>query len=521
MLSISSGHSAAYLTGQVGAGRESYYTGAVTAGEPPGRWWGRGARPWAWPVRWTPRPCTPSTGRSSTRATRRSLRSPRGPCRPYSGAAPKQFRTPEQVVEDRIGEYTAEHADAPTPEQVQAWRIEAERAAPKAVGFFDLTFSPDKSVTVLHTAFVRAAHEAHVARRRSRGASSGRAPPTTSRPRSWTPRAAGLDYIERTAAYTRIGRHGPGGSGRWDDAQGLTVARFLQHTSRDLDPQLHVHQAVLNKVQGSDGAWRALDGKTLHAARPGAAAISERELEAQLTRRLGITWEMRPDGLGRRVAGIDPVLEDLFSSRRHAITAEAEHRLTAFEATIGRPANAVERTRILQAATLVTRRAKTHVGESEAEQYARWQAEAETAIAGGLTRQAEAIAQRLAGADPGTEAAEAFSPEAVIAEALEAAHGDTGRSTLTRHELIRRLDLALPANLGALPAGRVADLLEEFADKALSHADVVQTGGHEIGHAPSTDRLANGRSQHHRPGLGHLRHPRPPRRRDRRPAPRR
>ena len=43
MLSISSGHSADYLTGAVAAGRENYYTGAVAAGEPPGRWYGKGA----------------------------------------------------------------------------------------------------------------------------------------------------------------------------------------------------------------------------------------------------------------------------------------------------------------------------------------------------------------------------------------------------------------------------------------------------------------------------------------------
>ena len=34
MLTISSGHSASYLTDAVAAGRENYYTGAVTAGEP-------------------------------------------------------------------------------------------------------------------------------------------------------------------------------------------------------------------------------------------------------------------------------------------------------------------------------------------------------------------------------------------------------------------------------------------------------------------------------------------------------
>jgi hypothetical protein len=43
VLTISSGHSASYLTEAVATGRENYYTGAVTAGEPPGRWYGRGA----------------------------------------------------------------------------------------------------------------------------------------------------------------------------------------------------------------------------------------------------------------------------------------------------------------------------------------------------------------------------------------------------------------------------------------------------------------------------------------------
>src|SRR5437870_8612765 len=44
VLTVSSGHSAEYLTASVAAGRENYYTGAVAAGEPPGRWYGAGAQ---------------------------------------------------------------------------------------------------------------------------------------------------------------------------------------------------------------------------------------------------------------------------------------------------------------------------------------------------------------------------------------------------------------------------------------------------------------------------------------------
>ena len=37
------GHAVKYLTREVATGRENYYTGAVTEGEPPGRWYGVGA----------------------------------------------------------------------------------------------------------------------------------------------------------------------------------------------------------------------------------------------------------------------------------------------------------------------------------------------------------------------------------------------------------------------------------------------------------------------------------------------
>ncbi len=43
VLSIEAGHDVRYLTDAVAKGRESYYTGAVAAGEPPGRWYGAGA----------------------------------------------------------------------------------------------------------------------------------------------------------------------------------------------------------------------------------------------------------------------------------------------------------------------------------------------------------------------------------------------------------------------------------------------------------------------------------------------
>ena len=64
---------------------------------------------------------------------------------------------------------------------------------------------------------------------------------------------AAIEYLQDEAGYSRIGHHG-GGAGRWIDAHEFVVAQFLQHDSRDRDPQLHVHQAILNRVLCSDGS---------------------------------------------------------------------------------------------------------------------------------------------------------------------------------------------------------------------------------------------------------------------------
>ncbi|MGL5826628.1 MAG: MobF family relaxase [Nocardioides sp.] len=301
--------------------------------------------------------------------------------------------------------------------------------------------------------------------------------------------AAGLAYLESQAGFVRTGRHGATShTGQWHEAKGFTVARFPQRTSRDLDPQLHVHQAVLNRVEGPDGQWLALDGRALHTARPAAAAISERVLESGLTDRFGIVWETREDGVGQRIVAIESDIEDLFSSRRQAITAATEKHLAAFEVAVGRPANKLERVRQAQRVTLTTRRGKTKQGESSAEQHQRWAAEASAEFAGGLARQGDALrqvpgVQRFLDGQPAAEqpaVVEEFSPRTVIATALEACHGPDGKSTFTRHDLIRQISLALPPNLGA-SGDQAGALLERLADRAIAELEVVQVAGHVIG----------------------------------------
>ncbi|WP_158220836.1 MobF family relaxase [Kineosporia sp. R_H_3] len=498
MLSVATGHSSSYLTDQVGAGMESYYTGAVAAGEPPGQWWGRGAEILG---------LEGEVDAEIMRALYEQFRDPRDPrfadeaTRGESavlGRAPKQFRSAGQVVEDRIREYATAHASTPTPEQIQGWRLEAERDTPKAVAFYDLTFSPDKSVTVLWASFTRAGHEADQAG-------------DTDAARLWAWRAAqveealvaagevGLGYVQDNAGYTRVGRHGgKGATGSWEDAHTLTAARFPQHTSRNNDPQLHVHQIVLNKVLSADGVWRALDGKSVIAARPAAGAVSERALEVELTRRLGVQWEPREDGMGRRVVGVDRSIEDLFSSRRQAITGKAAEDLARYEEALGRKANNLERRQILQRATLATRAAKTHDAETWGEMAQRWDAMSQGEVAGGLVRQAKQVVDLTQSPAllPTDAVRTTFSPEAVIAQALEACHSEGGKSTWTRHDLVKHLNDALPDDLGALPEGGVRGLLESLVDQALTGEDAVLVVGREVGTVHAAGRLENGRSKH-------------------------
>ncbi len=496
MLSISSGHSAAYLTSAVGQGMESYYTGAVTAGEPPGRWNAAGAASLGLAgevdadviAAVYERFADPRDPRFAAEATREEA--------DVLGRAPKRFRTPEEVVAARIEAYSG----TPLPEQVRAWQIEAERDTPKAVMFYDLTFSPVKSVTVLHTAFERAAVEAREAGDTEAAAAWG-AKVAEIDEAIQAANGVMLDYVARRGGYSRTGRHGSHSStGRWVDAHDLVVASFYQHTSRDLDPQLHVHNALLNRVECPDGQWRALDSRAIHATKQGAGALADRVLEVELSRRLGVSWVMRADGVAREIEGVDQAAMDLFSSRSRTLTRKAEELIAEAEGQFGRTLTSLERDRYRRQASMATRRAKTHEGETRAEQLQRWDAQLRTEVAGGLRR----IAERFEKLGPGTApAAGEWSPELVIAQAVEACHTGTagdGRATFGRSELVRQILLALPDQLGDLRPEDVAALVEELADQALAGDGVVQTAGRELGSEPAASRLADGRAATIAPG---------------------
>ena len=209
---------------------------------------------------------------------------------PEGGFLGRRFRLPDEAAAAKR-EALREAEELADPYERWMARHEVRRRAPHAsVAAWDCTFSPPKSVSLLwaagHPELQRQVWAAHLAAV-----------------------DAGLGYLEEHAGYVRAGRNGV----RVLDTTGLVVARMNEWTSRDGDMHLHTHCLILNRAQAAeDGRWRALDGRALLAARTGAGALYNRALEAELTRRLGLGWRDRPDGL-RELAGVDDELIEAFS----------------------------------------------------------------------------------------------------------------------------------------------------------------------------------------------------------------
>ena len=224
------------------------------------------------------------------------------------------------------------------------------------VAGFSLSFSAPKSVSLLWglgpqwvAAEVRSGHEAAV--------------------------ASALAFLEEHAAFTRRGRGGP----LQIDSDGLLAAAFLHRTSRALDPQLHTHVLISNKVRGVDGRWGALDGRELYAHKKAAGMLYQAALRSELTHRLGVDWNPVDRHGQADVAGVPQELCERFSRRRQQVEIRAAERMAVAEVRLGRSLTEEERAVQFQAATMETRPAKDRSARTTTELAAGWRAEATAA----------------------------------------------------------------------------------------------------------------------------------------------
>ena len=342
MISTASVAGVGYYTGSGDGARDeraapgtTYYTGASEKGEPPGRWGGRLAEQLG------------LAGDVDAATMENLFEKFEAPDGSKVGRPPMQFRS----IESRIEQALALEPNA-LPERVEQIKAEVARSTRSSMAGMDLTFSVPKSVTVAHTAAWRVELEA------TRSGDADRA----AQFRSIREGIEGAiveanDAAMEYASTLSTSRRGSSTAGtiHWVAAPDLAVASFFQHTSRADDPQLHVHNVVLNRARNDDGQIRALDTVDLRDQRHAYSAVADRVLAERLGD-MGIAMEMRPDGVSREVVGVDDDVMALFSQRRQAITKAMQPAVERAEQRLGRELNALERSRLAQTINLVTRR---------------------------------------------------------------------------------------------------------------------------------------------------------------------
>ena len=142
-------------------------------------------------------------------------------------------------------------------------------------------------------------------------------------------------------------------------ASGIIAATFRQHTSRALDPQLHTHIVIANRVRSPDGRWLALDARSLKMDQRTVLAIYHATLRSQLTARLGVEWEPVVNGIAEIAHVPQAVLEE-FSARTADVQRRIDEKLDRFIDTFDRDPTPRERWRLEREAVIDSRPPKSH-----------------------------------------------------------------------------------------------------------------------------------------------------------------
>ena len=152
-------------------------------------------------------------------------------------------------------------------------------------------------------------------------------------------------------------------------------------------------------MQTLDGRWLSIDGRVLFKANVAASETYNTALEQHLRETLGVRFAERPGtDPGKRpireIVGVDPRLNQRWSTRRAHIEARQGELAIQFQNDHGRPPTPVEALHLAQQATLETRDAK-HEPRSLAEQRTTWLNEA-AAVLDGLEAVASMVQAALA-----------------------------------------------------------------------------------------------------------------------------
>ena len=464
--SLAKGRDPRYLTEGAGTGHAAgtrYYSEA--AGEPPGQWLGALA-----PVL----NLDGDVDGDQLQALYMDRVAPDG--QRLDARARPHFRPLQDREEAAVAAHLVAHPYATEGELADVRAAERAKSQ-SAVPYFDFTVSAAKSVSVLHASLLVAARQAR------EGGADERARELEDQARAITDALlssarAAVARVER-ALYVRTGPQGT----EYRDAAGSVAAVFLQHTSREGDPQLHVHIAVMNLAQRGDQAdarWRTLHGAMLYQERLAVAAYAARELATRLTD-LGYVLVPREDGNGFEVGGVPEAAKVMFSSRRAQITPEVARMAEEYRQRYGREPSRRTLWAMAQAATLETRKAKSRGRSDRSGQPARtagdeldaWEARTTERELGTLSGVHEAVRCVCSARGPGRSGR---AGRARSGRALSGALSPSAQryaAAFTRAAVLWEVHLAMPA---MAPGVDQAALAQELADEALASPEVLALG---------------------------------------------
>ena len=253
-------------------------------------------------------------------------------------------------------------------------------------------------------------------------------------------------------AHTRTRRHG---HVMCVDTDGIVVGVFRQHTSRRLDPQLHTHAVIANRVPTADGRWLALDARTIKLDQRTLSALYHVGLRAELTRRLGVTWRSPEHGISE-ISGIDDDLLAAFSRRSDDVGRRLEDKLARFRDGLGREPSEKERWRLEREAVLDSRPAKPHA-PSAGDLHREWQLRVQLLSRHSRQSIGEALGRQLRAEGIDCDRAELLA-EAALCSLAER------QSAWRQAELVREVAVVTPTTVTA-DAGELIKFLDELAEE--------------------------------------------------------
>jgi hypothetical protein len=391
--------------------------------------------------------------------------------------------------------------------------IELEREAAKATrqpaAYTDATVSFSKSISVLHASIRENERRARLAGdQRAEAYWAGREKRFQEILHSANRTA--LEYLQTWAGVTRTGYHGVRVDGQEPgrfEAAGLIVTSWLQGTSRDGDPQDHIHNQIARITRTfSDGKWRAHDTVSLRAVLGALQGIAGTAVECELTREFGVAWVPRPDGRGNEIKGVTRAQMDAYSTRTVAVHEKERELAQAWERKNGRAPNSRQLLHIANDATLQSRNGK-HAGRIDWDALARrWDATIGGELAGiapavSNTRGPDANATGASddsepGGPPSREAQQRMLHKALVLVSDK-------HPAWTRHDMLKQLALVMPPDTRRMGADAAQQLLLGLAEEALSGraGDVVGLEAPQWPPLPaSLRRELDGRSVYTRPG---------------------